>query len=388
MPYCIVIADDATMNRLLIKNILSAALPDVVFEEALNGQEVLDIVARVSVDLIMLDLVMPVMDGYTALRALKSDARYQDIPVIVNSAITEIKSIEDTLKVGAVDYFTKPLSPNDMKIILPLKVNNALHMYEQNKTIAALNHQINEELKNANTFANILLPQAKSLKTAELYMTYYPSLGIGGDFFDCFEENGKIHFMVADVTGHGIAAGMASSMVKILYRKSIEKNAITPHEILEDMNASIFRMFDFAGRDNYFVFTAFVGIIEDGILTYANAGQPYPMIYRYETDVYDVIEQNGFIMGMMEDISFETGQTYLSKGDVIFLYTDGLFCTGKGNDFTAWTKVFELANRLKDSLRKDPDDFLEMLFYGFKMMHHSKGLDFTDDVAMMCIKPV
>ena len=182
MTYHILIADDATMNRSLIKDILSKNLYDISFEEAINGEEVLEIVGRTLIDLIILDLVMPIMDGFETLKRLKSNPAFHDIPVIVNSAITEIKSIEQTLKEGAVDYFTKPLSPNEMRIILPLKAKNALKLYEQQMTIIALNRQINEELKNANTFANIMLPKEQGFDAIELYMKYHPSLGIGGDF--------------------------------------------------------------------------------------------------------------------------------------------------------------------------------------------------------------
>jgi len=386
VTYRILIADDAAMNRVLIKKILAQNLEQVVFEEAINGQEVLDIVARMPVDLILLDLIMPVMDGYETLKYLKKDPLYHDIPVIVNSAITEIQSIENTLKEGAIDYFTKPLSPNDMKIILPLKAKNALLVYEQNKTIIELNRRINEELKNANTFANIMLPKSEGFNTVDLHIKYHPSLGIGGDFFDCVEHDGRLHFVIADVTGHGIAAGMASSMVKILYRKSIEKPGILPHEILEEMNRSIFSIFDFAGTDNYFVFTAFVGVVDQNILYYANAGQPYPMIYHAATESFEEIRQNGFLVGMMDEVKFELGSTPVAVNDTIFLYTDGLFCSGDHGDFTGWEKVLQLSKRLKSSLKFDPYDFLDELFYAFHMIHKAKHSEFTDDVAMMLIK--
>lgn len=386
MAYRILIADDATMNRMLVKKILSQNLEGSQYEEAQNGQEVLDILERTSVDLIILDLIMPVLDGYETLKILKSHPIYQDIPVIVNSAITEINSIEKTLKDGAVDYFTKPLSPNDMNIILPLKARNALKLYDQNRTIIELNRLIQDELKNANTFANIMLPKSGRFKGVDLYIKYHPSLGIGGDLFDCVEQDGKIHFMVADVTGHGIAAGMASSMVKILYRKSILKKDIMPNEVIEEMNQSIFDIFDFAGEDNYFVFTAFVGIIDHGTLYYANAGQPYPMIFHRDANKFEEIHQNGFLVGMMEDVDFETEQVALKKNDVIFLYTDGLFCSGEASDFTEWEKVFAVATRLKGALYDNPNEFLEEVFYSFHMIHKANHTDFTDDVAMMLIK--
>ncbi len=386
MSYHILIADDATMNRTLIRDILSRSLPNAQFTEAINGEEVLEVVQFSQVDLIILDLVMPIMDGYQALRWLKKHPEFHDIPVIVNSAITEIRSIEQTLKEGAVDYFTKPLSPNDMQIILPLKAKNALLLYEQQKTIVALNRQISEELKNANTFANIMLPKEKGFNQVDLYLKYHPSLGIGGDFFDCVEQDGKVHFMIADVTGHGIAAGMASSMVKVLYRRIIEKKDILPNQILEEMNQSIFKIFDFAGKDNYFVFTAFVGILENGILKYANAGHPYPMIYCANSKKFIEIKQNGFLVGMLNHVSFVTDSYILEKDDIVFLYTDGLFCACEGNDFTGWEKVFLLSRQLANVIVENPKDFLDELFYAFHMIHKSNHTDFTDDVAMMLLK--
>lgn len=386
MAYHILIADDATMNRSLIRDILSKNLKNATFSEAINGTEVLEIVKYGAVDLIILDLVMPIMDGYETLRWLKKHPEFHDIPVIVNSAITEINSIEQTLKEGAVDYFTKPLSPNDMQIILPLKARNALMLYEQQKTIVSLNQQINEELKNANTFANILLPKEKGMKQIELYLKYHPSLGIGGDFFDCVEIEDKVHFMIADVTGHGIAAGMASSMIKVLYRKMIETPDIMPHEVLEKMNQSIFDIFDFAGRDNYFVFTAFVGVLDHGVLSYANAGHPYPMIYRAEHDRFVEIRQNGFLVGMLKNVRYHTENFQVDPDDMIFLYTDGLFCACEGKDFTGWDKVFTLSRQLSGILKQSPREFLEDLFYAFHMIHKTSGSDFTDDVAMMLLK--
>ena len=89
---------------------------------------------------------MPVLDGYETLKKLKKSEKFHSIPVIVNSSITEIHSIEQTLKEGAIDYFTKPLSENDMNIILPLKAKNALLVYEQTHIIDDLNKHISSEL--------------------------------------------------------------------------------------------------------------------------------------------------------------------------------------------------------------------------------------------------
>ncbi len=383
MSYCILIADEARINRVLIKKILSQSLKDLSFAEADNGRDVLDIVQREQIDLIILDLVMPELDGYQVLKELKRLPQYHDIPIIVNSALADISAIEKTLREGAIDYFKKPLSPNDMKVILPLKARNALMLYEQNKLINELNRQVNEELKNAHTFAEIMLPRSNTLNDVALYFKYHPSMAVGGDCFDCTEIDGKTHFIIADVTGHGIAAGMASSMVKMLYRKCIEKPDIKPHQILDEMNRDIFEIFD-SSINNYFIFTAFVGIIENGQLSYANAGQPYPLIYNATTDQFKCIEQNGFLVGMMDGVVYESKTMPISRADAIFLYTDGLFCSGDVGDFTDWQKVEKLANQFKLDLA-EPDQFLEEIFYAFQVRHMAHDSNFTDDVALMLL---
>lgn len=280
MERVILIADDAVMNRVLVRSVLNSKLPSAVILEAENGLEVLELVRSREVHLIILDLVMPHMDGYQTLVELKKDERYKDIPVIVNSSISEIQSIERTLKDGAIDYFIKPLSPDEMQIILPLKAKNALIYYEQNKTIHDLNRRINDELKNANAFAKYILPKPGKFDELDLYIKYQPSMGIGGDFFDCVKENDRIWFMIADVTGHGIAAGMAASMLKILFRTTVERPDLTPSAVLEHINREIFQIFDRGEKMSYIAFTAFLGCVHQHRLTYSNAAQPYPWSSR------------------------------------------------------------------------------------------------------------
>lgn len=379
MSYRILIADDATINRKLIKDILSNSIGGIDFFEAENGNEVLKILSKTSIDLILLDLVMPEMDGFETLKIIKENDQYKDIPVIVNSSITEIQSIENILREGAVDYFTKPLSVDDMNIILPLKAKNALLMHEQNKLIS-------EELKYANLFANIMLPKAGGIGNTELFIKYHPTMGIGGDFFDCVEKDDAVYFMIADVTGHGIAAGMASSMVKILFRKCVEHRDMTPDEILSETNRSIFEIFDFAGKDNFFVFTAFVGRLKGGIFEYANAGQPYPVVYHRASETIEEIRQNGFLVGVFEGLKYQTEKMTLNTGDSIFLYTDGLFCSGESSDITGWKQVVQFSEQYKGLLNKDPNEFMDQVYYGFHLINKAKQTDFTDDVAMMIIQ--
>lgn len=386
MAYNILVADDAKMNRKLLIELLKHKLDSVVFYEAINGLEVLDIVDKVDIDLILLDLIMPEKDGYETLKTLKINRRTTDIPVIVNSAINDIDSIEEILKDGATDYFTKPLAKKDMDIILPLKAKNALTLYEHKKTIEKLNRAFRDELKNANDFQNIMLPKSKNLKNIDLFIKFQPSLGIGGDLFDCVEVDGKVWFVIADVTGHGIAAGMASSMVKVMFRSNLEKKGITPSGVLSEINKTVFSIFDFSASVNFVMFTAFIGCIDGDEFSYSNAGQPYPLLIKEKENVVKSLDINGLLIGLIEDARFDERVETLDVGDTIFVYTDGLFSSGKKSDFKNWTLVEYFTQVHKNLAINDEKLFLNKAFNHFKLLHMDDYGDFTDDVAMMMLK--
>lgn len=388
MPQHIIVADDVKMNRKLIIDVLKNWLPGGVFLEAGDGQEVMRLLEEFDISLIMLDLVMPVMDGHDVLIKMKQDEKYKHIPVIVNSAMTDKKSIRDTLEEGAIDYFIKPLSPEDREIVLPLKAKNALMLYEQQKTITDLNAVISEELKNAHYFQNIMLPKTGNFNDIDLHIKYHPSLGIGGDFFDCVNVGNKTWFMIADVTGHGIAAGMASSMIKVLFRMYVEKGNIRPSGVLARMNKWIFDTFDFAEKFSFIVFTAFIGCIEESTLCYCNAGQPYPLLYQKNQDTVIKLDKPGSPIGMFDFAVYEQHCVVLEPGDAIFLYTDGLFSSGQKSDFVNWEKVFKFSREFRSLIKADPELFLEEIKYYFHLQHKAVDSEasFTDDVALMMLK--
>lgn len=386
MERVILIADDAVMNRVLVRSVLNSKLPSAVILEAENGLEVLEIVRSKEVHLIILDLVMPFMDGYQTLVELKKDERFRDIPVIVNSSISEIQSIERTLKDGAIDYFIKPLSPDEMQIILPLKAKNALTYYEQNKIIHDLNQRINEELKNANAFAKYILPKPGNFDELDLYIKYQPSMGIGGDFFDCVKENDRIWFMIADVTGHGIAAGMAASMLKILFRTTVERSELSPKAVLEHINREIFQIFDRGEKMSYIAFTAFLGCVHQQKLIYSNAGQPYPILFKKNEMDLRFCKQNGPPLGILEGVTFSDTEEDLLAGDGLFLYTDGLFSGSKNGDFKNWGKVHEHSVEFIADIENHPETFLRKINGSFREAHLDEHGNLIDDVAIALIK--
>lgn len=125
----ILLVDDQKFNRLVMEKIITKEEKGYTFYEAENGDEAVAILKSVEIDLIILDLMMPVVDGFTVLEKLRKDPLIGDMPVMVYTALSDIYSIERTLKMGAVDYFFKPLSQIEMQITIPLKVKNAIEKH-------------------------------------------------------------------------------------------------------------------------------------------------------------------------------------------------------------------------------------------------------------------
>jgi adenylate cyclase len=116
----ILIVDDNRVNRLMLGRGLEAEGHSIVFAE--HGGEALDLLGRQPFDLMLLDVLMPELDGYEVLARLKDDPHLRDIPVIVTSALDELDSVVRCLEMGAEDYLTKPVNP----VLLNARINASL----------------------------------------------------------------------------------------------------------------------------------------------------------------------------------------------------------------------------------------------------------------------
>jgi adenylate cyclase len=105
----ILVVDDNRVNRLLLGRALEQLGHAVTFAE--NGVEALRVLRQRTVDLILLDIEMPEMDGYQVLEALAADPRLRDLPVVMMSSVEEVDSVARCIEMGAEDYLFKPVNP-------------------------------------------------------------------------------------------------------------------------------------------------------------------------------------------------------------------------------------------------------------------------------------
>lgn len=104
----IMVVDDTELNRVMLSNWLKEQGHQVIL--AKSGRQALELLPNAQVDLILLDILMPEMDGYEVLERLKADVALRQIPVIVISAVDELDSIVKCIELGAEDYLYKPFN--------------------------------------------------------------------------------------------------------------------------------------------------------------------------------------------------------------------------------------------------------------------------------------
>jgi len=136
----ILVVDDSPFDRKLIKQILEKRLSDIHIFEADDGLKICQEIITNNIHMCILDIMMPIKDGFQVLMELKQDSRTMDLPVIVCTGLEDKQAVEKALSLGAYDYFSKPLSEEAMKTALPLKVKNAIELRKRNDEILYLSY--------------------------------------------------------------------------------------------------------------------------------------------------------------------------------------------------------------------------------------------------------
>ncbi len=378
--YKILVVDDMSVNRKLMKKVLSDTVDDIEFVDAENGFQAMECMEKHDIDLVILDLMMPGKDGYEVLSEMKQIQRFADVPVIVNSAISDMESIKKTLELGAMDYFTKPITPEQMKVIIPLKATNALKFYEQRKKLTEINRHMKRELKIAAMLQLSLIRSKDTFKRLEAFQKYVPCDELGGDIYDCVEMGDKDWFMIADITGHGVAASMVASMLKVVFNHAIQANE-DPASVLKEINLTFYHIM---GDDVNLCFSVFVGMIQGDTITFANAGHPYPVLVKKNLENWQFLEVNGYLIGLFEEGNFENQTAFWEPGEAILTYTDGLFEDPRNPEQSkSYKSVIKHASLLDKRALSNPALFLEQLLASFGKMDKNQ---IEDDVALLYLK--
>ena len=326
----ILIVDDNDDNRVLLKRRLERRGFKILTAE--NGREALDLIRQNRFDLILLDIMMPIMNGYQVLEELKVDPELHNIPVIIISGIDDIESVARCIELGAEDYLLKPFN----KVLLNARINASLekkklrdkekiYLQQIEDSNIQLERRIQEytaELKMAQRVQMSLLPNELPIDDNwEYAVRWFPAREIAGDYYDfIIDRQGYTNLVIGDVTDKGLPASLFMVFARNSVRNSVS-NLKKPAEIIKNANCLICT----ESNQGLFVSLVYAKINPtDGNIIYVNAGHPSPLLFRMDTQLLEEFPVTAMALGVNIDAAFEQCTVSLRPGDFIVFYTDGV----------------------------------------------------------------
>ena len=311
----LLVVDDAPANIQVAQSILK---DEYKIRVATSGAKALELVKVEPVpDLVLLDVMMPEMDGYEVCIRLKAEESTRNIPVIFLTGKTESADETKGLEVGAVDYIRKPFSP----AIVKARVRTHLMLRDAREELAQQLFAIQHELELAREIQLSILPrQLPKMESLEIAARYLPMSTVAGDFYQFLVVDEKhIGILVADVSGHGPAAALIASMLRIALASQLPC-ASEPAKVLWGLNQAL------CGKlGNNFVTAAYVFVdLEGEVLSYAGAGHPPLLLWSKSAVGARAIEKNGLFLGQFAEETYTAVEMPFKAGDWSVLYTDGI----------------------------------------------------------------
>jgi phosphoserine phosphatase RsbU/P len=369
----ILLVDDMPANIQIVNSILQ---DNYRVRIATSGARALDLVRTEPIpDLILLDVLMPEMDGFEVCARLKADPATREIPVIFLTGRTEVEDETKGFEIGGVDYIHKPFS----HAVVQARVQTHLTLRGIRDQLSRQLSALKEELESAHQIQRSILPrEAPPVTGLEIAMRYIPMNAVAGDFYDFIVvDEHHVGVLVADVSGHGMPAALISSMLKIALAEQSDY-ATQPARLLTRLNQVLCGKFR-----HRFITAAYVYLdTENNSLRYSGAGHPPMLLRRYLSgDVEEVVE-NGLFLGAFPDAAYTEIELPFEPGDWIVLYTDGVFETENPAQKEYGTDRFK--DFLSTHADRSPSDFAIALLED--LTRWAEGKETEDDLTLLAIR--
>jgi sigma-B regulation protein RsbU (phosphoserine phosphatase) len=335
----VMVVDDTEAN---IDILLETLADDYKVVVATDGESALEDIQQTPPDLILLDIMMPGIDGYEVCRKLKEMETTRNIPVIFLTALKEEGDEARGLEFGAVDYITKPFNPELVKarvrnhLDLKRHRNHLEELVEKRTQEIAERQRVEYQLRTAKekieNELNIAAQIQKSILPTtfpafpdhcefDLYAMMTPAREVGGDFYDFFfVDDDLLALIIADVSDKGVPAALFMMISHTIFR-SIAKQHKSPSQVLAETNDLLCE-----GNDTGMFVTAFLSYyhLTTGRLIYSNGGHNPALLFGPNAVCRELTCKHGTALGVRSGQSYKENVAKLEPGDILVLYTDGV----------------------------------------------------------------
>ncbi|HEV8310482.1 MAG TPA: SpoIIE family protein phosphatase [Methylomirabilota bacterium] len=311
----ILIVDDTKAN---IDLLASALKGEYRLSVALSGEAALRVVDKTPPDLILLDVVMPGLDGFEVCRRLRENKATRDIPIMFLTALDEVSSKTQAFEMGGTDYVTKPFEMLEVKA----RVRSLLKAKAYND---AFREMVASELRIARNIQSSALPREFEPLAAgtglEVHAVMEPAREVGGDLYDVLRlPGGRLFAVLGDVSGKGIPAAMfmmvTTALLRVAARDGLDAPALLARlndQLCADNPTSMFVTLTCAAVDG-----------AAGTVRYAIAGHTAPVLLTAGGQARLLGGNLGTIAGVEPGLAFPSAAVELAPGDTFVLYSDGV----------------------------------------------------------------
>jgi len=373
--FTILAVDDTPENLDVVKGILSA---DYIVKAATSGPMALKIAEKQSPDLILLDIMMPEMDGYEVCRRLKDNEKIKDVPVIFLTAMDQTTDEAQGFELGAADYMTKPVNPPILKarVATHLALKSSMDQIKKHKD--RMQQELNVGRDIQMSMLPVDFPPFPERTEFSIHALLQPAREVGGDFYDFFFiSEDEICLVLGDVSGKGVPAALFMAVTKTMIKTQAADDS-SPASIVTRVNEEL-------SADNpacMFV-TLFVAIVNvrSGELRFTNAGHNPPYILRRDGKLDCLDQRHGPIIGAVEGVAFREDQIQIGEQDTLLLFTDGVTEAMDTSD-----QLYS-EDRLEEFLRKadnTPDKLTGEVLRAVEQF--ATGAEQADDITLLAFR--
>jgi len=337
----ILIVDDISESIRVLGSILLAEEYKTSYTS--NSEDAIKMAKSNDFDLILLDVMMPNMNGFEVCENLKNDPKTKEIPIIFLTAKIDTNSIVKGFNLGAQDYVTKPFNTEELlarvRLHLELKVNRERikkYAKKQEELNRILNDQLkiieqkNKNLMDSIDYANIiqqsLFPSVDLLSEQfpESFIFLSPKNIVSGDFYYFNKAGGKFIIVAADCTGHGVPGALLTILgITYIQQALINKKVDNPAEILKYLDRKVIEIFKNSDLGNGMDVAVCAIDVTNSSVVFSGAKRPLYIIRNGE-----LIEHKGSIASIGETFpgfnkEFLNMNISLQKNDFVYLFSDG-----------------------------------------------------------------